>query len=70
MTSLDHLFAFVSQKFMKSGLKLHGEQAQVGESKSLGFQNYHSITFHLLQCCKKLSDILYKPKLRSLTQIL
>lgn len=46
---------------------LHGEQAQVGEHKSLGFQNNQSITSYLLQSCKKLLDILYKPKLRLLT---
>ena len=36
---------------------VHGEQAQVGESKSLGFQNCQSFMFHLLQCRRKLPDI-------------
>ena len=66
-----HIIPNIYQILIKFYLEvLHGEQAQVGESKSLGFQNYPSITFHLLQCCKKLPDIVYKPKLRSLTQIL
>ena len=45
---------------------LHGDQAQVGESKSLALQNYYIITFHLLQHCKELSDIVCKPKQRLL----
>ena len=35
---------------------LHGKQAQVGESKSLGFQNFQSSMFHLLQCYRKFPD--------------
>ena len=44
-------------KEKEKNFDIHGEQAQVGESKSLGFQNCKSIMFHLLRGCRKLPDI-------------
>ena len=63
------MFIVRAYKFGHTPSIIHGEQAQVGESKSLAIQYYMSITFHLLQCCRKLPDVLCKPKLSSFAQI-